>query len=244
MIRVEDRQSLLVWTLEDARRGNPLGPEMVAELEAQLERLAGDLASHPALRILLIRAQPSSSGVWMSGGDLKAFAQMGREAAHGFCLQVARLGQSLSALPLLVVVEVDGLVVGGANEWIQYADFRTASARSEFFFKHLQVGLPCGFGGATLLRRVLGASRLKQLLFLSQKISATKALDFGLIDVVEECGDGFISKLQKNLLDVPRELLAAIKQQVASELSGVDEIEIFAKVWQNSKHHQFLKDWL
>ena len=244
MIKVENQQSVVIWTLEDSRRGNPLGPEMVAELESEVARLVHSLPSHPALRMIVIRAQPSHSGVWMSGGDLKAFAQMSREAARGFCLRVVRLGQALSELPLLVVFQVDGLVVGGANEWIQYADFRVASPQSEFLFKHLQVGLPFGFGGAALLKRLLAPSVLKQLLFLGQKLSAAKALELGIVDVVEEGSQGFISKLSQNLFDVPRELLAALKQQIASDLSEQDEVDLFARVWQNSKHHQFLKDWL
>lgn len=92
--------------------------------------------------------------------------------------RAARLGDRLS-------VRIDGAAIGAGIELAAFAHHVTASPRSWFQLPELDYGLIPGAGGTVSITRRIGRQRTAYLVLSGRRLSATQALEWGLIDVIE-----------------------------------------------------------
>jgi enoyl-CoA hydratase/carnithine racemase len=84
-----------------------------------------------------------------------------------------------------VVVAVQGMAAGGAFYWINEADIVICSQDATFFDPHVSYGLTAALEPIGLARRIpLGEALRIALLGLDERVSATRALQIGLVSEV------------------------------------------------------------
>lgn len=93
--------------------------------------------------------------------------------------RLARLGDRLSA-------HVQGAAIGAGVEIAAFAHRLTARADAWFQLPELRYGLIPGAGGTVSLPRRIGRQRTAYMALSMRRIPATVALDWGLIDFMEE----------------------------------------------------------
>ncbi len=81
-------------------------------------------------------------------------------------------------------VHVHGACVGAGFEIAAFATRFTASRRAWFQLPELAMGLLPGAGGCVSLTRRIGRQRTAELIFSGKRLSARKALEWGLIDAL------------------------------------------------------------
>ncbi|GLK45363.1 hypothetical protein GCM10017612_32830 [Novosphingobium resinovorum] len=82
------------------------------------------------------------------------------------------------------VAEIDGACVGSGLELAAFASRITATRRSWFQLPELAMGIIPGAGGCVSLTRRIGRQRTALMVLSGRRISAQKALEWGLVDAL------------------------------------------------------------
>ena len=86
--------------------------------------------------------------------------------------------------PQPVIAAVNGVAVGGGNEFVVCSDLAIASDRARFGQAGTRVGSSPVFGANNLMSLQIGEKKAKELCFLSRLYTAQEALEMGLVNKV------------------------------------------------------------
>jgi enoyl-CoA hydratase len=186
LFHVEQLSTVTLLRLISSDGTNRLTCERVRALTETLERLP----PHP----LLIAGNES---FFSAGADLHEIAALTGPSAYEF----ARVGQALmnaiDNFPALVIAAVSGYCMGGGLDLALACDLRIAHPRAIFGHRGAALGLITGWGGTQRLPRLVGRARALEMFIAAEKVTAARALEFGLIDQISDDPErAAISKLQ------------------------------------------------
>ncbi|MFF4864324.1 enoyl-CoA hydratase/isomerase family protein [Streptomyces sp. NPDC002405] len=177
--RVED--GVAVVELRRPAAGNALDAALRSGLLAAVRRVAGDGDGEP-VRAVLLTAQGRNFCV---GQDLKEHAEaLERDPASAFAVVRAEynpLVEALHALPVPVVVAVEGACVGAGLGLALCADVRVASDGARFSTAFTGIGLAADSGLSLSLAQAVGPSRAAALMLLGDRFDAGDAQLWGLV---------------------------------------------------------------
>jgi 3-hydroxyacyl-CoA dehydrogenase/enoyl-CoA hydratase/3-hydroxybutyryl-CoA epimerase len=159
---------------------NTLSQEVLAELDRELELLAGDRP-----RGLVVMSAKTTG--FIAGADVTEFGglqspeQGAALAARGQAI-FARIG----ALGVPSVAAIDGFALGGGLELALACDYRVVAKGYErtLGLPEVQLGIHPGFGGTVRTVRLLGAPLALDLMLTGRSLSPAEALACGLVDRV------------------------------------------------------------
>ena len=136
------------------------------------------------LRAVLVTGSGKTFSV---GGDLKAFAKEGshlpqylKKVTSNFHAAIDRF----TRLSVPVITAVNGLAAGGGFSLACIGDIVIAAESASFVMSYTHVGLTPDGGSTFILPRLVGLRRAQELVFLNRKVTATEALQWGLITSV------------------------------------------------------------
>jgi len=202
-----------VLTLNRPERRNSLTVELLTELTDAIHKAAAD----PAQRILILRG---AGNAFCTGLDLKEAAQL--EKAHASGEMVAKTLVTLAQTRLVTIALVHGAAVAGGAGIMSACDFVIAAEGTKIGYPEVRRGLVAGLV-LTFLRRQLRERDLRELLFTSELIDASRAMEIGLVNRV-----------------VPPNALESTAQQItASILQGAPQAmsnskRLIEQLWSSS----------
>ncbi|QDU39512.1 Fatty acid oxidation complex subunit alpha [Maioricimonas rarisocia] len=170
----------------------------------ELDRVAAQLEQDETAKLVIFRSGKESG--FMAGADLVPLREMTRS---GQIDGVLREGQDLfnriAALPMPTVAAIHGPCLGGGLEFALACDHRVArrDSSTRIGLPETQLGLIPGWGGTQRLPRCIGVSAAIRMILTGERVSAARAKQLGLVDVVCE-RDHF----DEGLLQLVDELLA------------------------------------
>lgn len=181
-------------TMTAPDRGNPLDPEMAAELLRAVRRARADDA-----RVVLLRSQGRAFSV---GGDVGAFA-----AADDRELLVDDLAETLHRtisdlhrMDAIIVSAVQGIAAGAGVPLAAAADVLLAGASARFTLAYTKIGLSPD-GGSSLLTASLGLHRALHMALLNPVLTSEQAQAAGLVaevhpdDELDAAADRVVAQL-------------------------------------------------
>lgn len=173
----ETRQGVVTLTLNRGERFNPLSRAMIAALQAELDRIAGDAA----VRSVVIAG---SGRGFCAGHDLKelrahpdlAWQQELFEACNALMLALTRLPQP-------VIARVHGTATAAGCQLVSMCDLAVAADSAMFALPGVNVGIFCTTPAVGVARNV-ARKRAMQMLLTGEPIDAATALAWGLVNRV------------------------------------------------------------
>jgi len=180
LIDVQD--GVAVLTLNRPARLNALSEEMLEGAIASLEKFAAD----PGVGCIVVTGAERG---FCAGGDLAAMSQRGDEALtleqkvdrqRGW----HRLSGLLYSIPKVSIAAINGAAAGAGMAIALACDLRVASEQAKLTTAFAKVGFGGDFGITWPLTRMLGEAKAKELLFLSDVLTADQALALGLVNRV------------------------------------------------------------
>lgn len=162
-------------TLADAPRRNALGVPMFDALEralAQADARARAGQSH----VLLLRAEGSA---FCAGFDLGACVD-DASALESFIHRLSGAIVSLRAMPAVVVAQVQGAALAGGCAILTGCDIVCAAERATFGYPVHRIGISPAVSLPTLVP-ALGPGAARELALLGEPVSATRAMQLGLV---------------------------------------------------------------
>jgi enoyl-CoA hydratase/carnithine racemase len=208
---------LAVVTLNKPEAMNPLDWAMARELDATFSELAADAA----VRVVAVTG---AGRAFSAGGDMKKYATLQRDTSDfpAFLADLHSIFNSISQYSKPYVALVNGIAVAGGLELILACDLAFASSDARIGDAHLVFGQMGGGGVLSLLPRVVGPSRARELLFTGRIMKAEEALAWGLVTQVVE-PDGLLQAAIEFTQEVSKKsalALANAKQVMNSAWRG------------------------
>ncbi len=236
-LRWEWRDGVVEVTL-DREPLNEIGTVMLADLEKFSAAIRG--LEKVTSACIICSARP---GGFCAGADLKelyhgAVPLPKAKRASGVRAFLKRIHKVLSAIdkaPFVTFAAVHGLCMGGGLELALVCDQIVADKMARFGFPELRLGLIPGFGGIPRLRRDVGNSFIRDLLFTGRTVKADSAHQAGLVSHL--AGEGYALQVARSMaLQVTKfdaETRAAAKKFLKPIPQGElkKEIELFCKLF-------------
>ncbi|KIK67926.1 hypothetical protein GYMLUDRAFT_238110 [Collybiopsis luxurians FD-317 M1] len=152
-----------------------LGP--IQELLESLETAQFD----KSIRVLILRS--TTPGSFCAGADLIERRSMSQIQVTKFLSDLRTALGRLESLPMPTVAAIDGPALGGGLELGLACDLRIAGhSVTKIGLPETSLGIIPGAGGTQRATRLLGLAKAKDLIFTARMLSATEALEWGLVD--------------------------------------------------------------
>jgi enoyl-CoA hydratase len=162
---------------------NAIDVAMWGELRTVFERLQAMPAADAPSAVIVCGA----SGQFASGGDIHEFASFRFDEAklHHFHEHV--VAPALHAMldcDIPTLAQIDGACIGGGLEIAACCDTRVCGQGSRFGAPIAKLGFPMAPGELQVLRRVVAAPVLREMLLEARLLDAATALRLGLVHEV------------------------------------------------------------
>lgn len=182
LLKSEVSGAILRLTMTDAARFNALSDEMIQALSLEIAKVS----KRPAIRVVVLAA---TGRAFCAGHDLRQM-QAARDAADGgrarfesLFATCAAMMQSLSALPQIVIAQVQGVATAAGCQLVASCDLVVASQEAKFGVNGVNLGLFCSTPMVALTRKVAPGVAM-EMLTTGEFISAPRAREVGLVNRV------------------------------------------------------------
>ncbi|MCR5978406.1 enoyl-CoA hydratase [Gordonia jinghuaiqii] len=186
-------------TLNRPEKKNAIGTEMWSALEEAL----AEIRNCSEVRVLILAG---AGDTFCAGADLSSDQAQGKASTHRsqhermqwFNTVVAEL----ASLTVPTIAAVDGAAVGIGMNLALSCDFVIASERARFCEIFIRRALSVDGGGSWTLPRLVGMRKAKELCMLGESITASEALELGLVyrvvgvDALEASVDDLANRLR------------------------------------------------
>ena len=199
MVEVNVQDGVARVFLNRPQKANALTSGMLLDLASRIR----ELQSHGALRIVVLAGRGKA---FCGGADVTELSQLSSDSAPAFVGLIHEVCGAIRQLPVPVVAQLHGAVIGAGLEIAAACDLRVAVAGTKFAMPEVRLGIP-SVVEAALLPRLVGSGRAAWLVLTGEPIDAERALHWGLI---EEISDG--ETVVKALLAADPEALRLQKQ--------------------------------
>jgi enoyl-CoA hydratase/carnithine racemase len=165
-----------VITLNRPERLNAICPALLEDLNAALR----DADQDRSIRAVILTG---AGRAFCSGDDLRDFEeQLGDESkvrAYVETIQDVTRAIVLGETP--VIGAIRGWAVGGGLEWVINCDFAIAAEGTRFFFPEVSWGLFVTGAVTSLLPRLVGMQRTRELIMFGERFDVSQALQWGMV---------------------------------------------------------------
>ncbi|HMC55934.1 MAG TPA: 2-(1,2-epoxy-1,2-dihydrophenyl)acetyl-CoA isomerase PaaG [Gemmatimonadaceae bacterium] len=216
-IQVERDHGVAIVTLNRPDVLNSFNRGLARELQAALANAANDESVRAVLLI-------GSGRGFCAGQDLGEALGAGTKADLGEIVKTVYtpIVRAIREMEKPVVCAVNGVAAGAGANLAFACDIVIAAEDASFIQSFSKIGLIPDTGGTFFLPRLVGAARATALMLLGEKLTATKALEWGLIhDVVP----GTVLRdtalaLTRHLATMPTRALALTKKLLNASASN------------------------
>ena len=177
LLLVETAGAVATLTLNRPGQFNALSAALIRELQAALDRVAGD----PDLRVVVLAARGRG---FCAGHDLKEIRAMGDVAAvEALFAQCSRMMTTITQLPQPVIAKVHGLATAAGCQLVASCDLAVASSTATFATPGVNIGAFCSTPGVALGRAV-SRKHAMEMLLTGEAADADRAQAIGLVNRV------------------------------------------------------------
>lgn len=177
LLLVETAGGVATLTLNRPGQFNALSAALIGELQAALDRVAGDAD----VRVVVLAARGRG---FCAGHDLKEIRAMGDvSAVEALFAQCSRMMTTITQLPQPVIAKVHGLATAAGCQLVASCDLAVASSTATFATPGVNIGAFCSTPGVALGRAV-SRKHAMEMLLTGEAVDAERAQAIGLVNRV------------------------------------------------------------
>jgi enoyl-CoA hydratase/carnithine racemase len=180
-LKTEQRGAVAILTLARPEKRNALNDTTVLGLETFFETLPA------STKAVVLNAQGDHFSAGLDLGELKV---MSTEDGIAHSRSWHRVFDKIEFGRVPVVTVMHGAVVGGGLELAAATHIRIAERSTYYALPEGSRGIFVGGGGSVRIPRLIGVSRMMDLMLTGRTYSAEEGLAFGLSHYVTEPGEG------------------------------------------------------
>jgi enoyl-CoA hydratase len=178
VIQTETIQNIAIVTLANKKNLNVLSRDFVAEFNKEIDIFSND----PFIKVIIVRGEDT---VFSAGGNIREFENETLETA--FQTDFIKAWCQLSTCPKIVLIQIQGLAIGGGLELALQGDIIFAAKSVRFGLPEIKIGAVPGSGGSVNLLQMIGYQKTMALCLTGDFIDAETAKQLGVIyDCVDD----------------------------------------------------------
>ncbi|WP_425317846.1 3-hydroxyacyl-CoA dehydrogenase NAD-binding domain-containing protein [Pseudomonas nitroreducens] len=148
-------------------------------LRAALKKACGRAAADPTVKAIILHGD---NGLFCAGADITEFGSSASFAEPS----LPDLLTWLTQLDKPLIAAIAGTALGGGLELALACGYRIGEPRARLGLPEITLGLLPGAGGTQRLPRLIGVEAALEMMISGQPISATRAVELGLLDRIAE----------------------------------------------------------
>src|SRR5438270_3663315 len=180
-LKVERRGAIAIVTLARPEKRNALNDTTVLGLEAFFDTLPA------SVKAVVLNAEGKH---FSAGLDLSELKVLSTEDGVAHSRVRHRIFEGIEFRRVPVVTVMHGAVIGGGLELAAATHIRVAERSTYYALPEGSRGIFVGGGGSVRLPRLIGVSRMMDLMLTGRSYSAEEGQAFGLSHYVTEAGEG------------------------------------------------------
>lgn len=177
------------------------------DLNLELAQVASDLQHDETVHAVVITG--AGDKAFSAGADLKERKGVPAAESGSYINAIAGAINGIGDLRKPTIAAMNGSAFGGGLELALACDFRLIVEGAELGLTEVRLGIMPGAGGTQRLPRLIGEARAKEMILLGVRITATRALEVGLVNQV-----------------VPRAQLTGAVDKLLGELAGCAPLSV------------------
>jgi enoyl-CoA hydratase/carnithine racemase len=181
LVRVDRQGPVAIVTINRPEVRNALSPAALAELRTALDFVG----SNPAVACAILAGE---GGTFTTGDDLTETAAMDEAGFAAMIEGFQSITTALRRMPMPVIAAIEGYAVGGGLEIAAACDLRICADDTVFFCPETHLGLLLSNGSSSLLPRLIGSGRTRELMLTGRRFDAAWAERAGLVNRVAPNG--------------------------------------------------------
>ncbi|MBC7604865.1 MAG: enoyl-CoA hydratase, partial [Ramlibacter sp.] len=207
VLEQRDERGVVTLTMNRPANFNSLSEEMLAALQAALDRVAQDESA----RVVVLGA---AGKAFCPGHNLKEMVgQPSLDYYQKLFAQCSKMMLSIIKLPVPVIARVQGIATAAGCQLVAQCDLAVAVTEAKFAVSGVNYGLFCSTPSVPLLRN-MAPKQAMEMLVTGDFISAQEAKERGLVNrvVAADQLDVEVEKLVESILAKPRIAIALGKE--------------------------------
>ena len=230
-------------TLNKPEVFNSLNEVMHKELKDVLKKISQD----KSIRVLIITG---AGKAFCAGQDLNDRSVNNSDEKLDLGESIEKkynpLIKSIYGLKIPVICKINGVAAGAGVGIALACDFVVANEKASFIQAFCKIGLVPDSGNSFFLPKLVGIARAKELCMLGNKLSASTALEYGLIYKVysPETIDNEVQKLANHFSAAPTYGLSLIKKALNESLENTleEQLELEKNLQRAAGHSNDYKE--
>ena len=160
---------------------------------SELPHLIEDISDNAAARVIVLSGEGKH---FCAGMDLANFSPsdkqpnahsgMRKESGYRVTLDLQHTITCLEKARIPVIAAIQGYCFGVGLEFSLACDFRIVTKCAQLSLPEMKIGMIPGSGGSVRLARMIGLSRVKDMIMRGKRISGEEAYNYGLASEVVE----------------------------------------------------------
>jgi len=205
-ILTEAKEQIFYITINREDRLNALNIQTLTDIKNAVLSIYED----SNIRGVIITGKGNKA--FAAGADIEEFANFNIEEGTKMSAEGHAVLRAIDNCPKPVIAAVNGFALGGGNELAMACHIRVATENAKFGQPEVNLGITPGYAGTQRLAQLIGKGRALEILMTADMISATKALEFGLVNHVVP---------QDQLIAKCEEILNKIKNKAPMAITSV-----------------------
>lgn len=220
-ITTELTDNIYIITINRPDKLNALNKTVIRELGESV----AEIYVNPLIRAAIITG--SGSKAFAAGADIRGFEGLTKEEGMALAKQGLDVFFNIENAPKPIIAAVNGFALGGGCELAMACHFRICSDTAQFGQPEINLGLIPGYGGTQRLTRYIGKGRAIEALLTGNLISATQALQFGLVNYITS-PEELMNKTKSILLQIISKAPLAIAKCIAAANAALENVDGYA----------------
>jgi enoyl-CoA hydratase len=200
------------------RLENPPLNLVTVELTRSLDRALATIEGDPDVRCVVLTG--TGERAFCAGSDVKEFESLQGRVGEGKLLLEKAVYRRIARLPVPTIAALQADALGGGLELALCCDLRVADERAKLGLPEVRLGVMPGSGGTQRLPRIVGIAKAKELILMGEIISASDALEIGLVNRVAAPGRALDEAMKMAETIAERGPLAVREAKQALDLAG------------------------
>lgn len=216
-ILLELESPIAILKINRPQQLNALNKATIEELHQAL----GELRDMAEIRAIILTGEGAKA--FVAGADIKEFSDFGVNEGT----ELAAIGQEslfdyIENFNKPVIAAVNGFALGGGLELAMSCHFRIAAGNAKMGLPEVTLGLIPGYGGTQRLAQLVGKGHAMEMITTAEMITASKAMELGLVNEVVE-HDELLDYCRGKALRISRNSSTAVESAIKAVNAGFKE---------------------
>lgn len=222
IVSIERRGRIAIVRFDRKHRANSLSIETCRQLQAAARSFEND--TEVSAVILTGTADNFTMGADLRDPELLALPERPLAERRLLAQAGGRMCKAWEEIEALTLVAIEGWCVGGGAALALSCDLRVSADNAQLYVPEIERGMNLSWNAVPRLTALVGPARAKRIIILAEKLPATEAAQWGLVDRLAAPGQALAKALEwaERCASLPPVQIRMLKQQVNAVATALD----------------------